>query len=402
MIKIALAYDHHKRTPQGEEGPVEVRVTINRKPYYINTGVRVRKERLVGNTIRDDRFSSDADLLNERLTTIVRLVEKEVNRCLEERRPIDVVAIRNKVWDVAADDSDEPTLIKWIKNMASTANISSTTKKRYQTLINKLVDYGQLTRWEHLSPENIYGFDVWLRQQYVPLTQNQIDAGVEPEHISSDTVYNYHKCMKAMLNRALKFGKISVNPYDRMKGEFKRTRRDVVDYLTEEQMFKVMELTPVPGSQVAMARDLFVFQMFTGLAYSDTQHFDISKYREVDGEWRFIGERIKTGVPYVSTLLPPVVEVLERNGWKVPKMTNQRYNQLLKAIGMVIGIERLHSHMGRHSFATWMLSNDAKIENVSRMLGHTNIVQTQRYAKVLAKDVYDDFEMVAKKLKSKK
>ena len=402
MIKIALAYDHHKRTPQGEEGPVEVRVTINRKPYYINTGVRVRKERLVGNTIRDDRFSTDADLLNERLTTIVRLVEKEVNLCLDERRPIDVVAIRRKVWDVSAEDSDEPTLIKWIKNMASTANISSTTKKRYQTLINKLVDYGQLTRWEHLSPENIYGFDVWLRQQYVPLTQNQIDAGVEPEHISSDTVYNYHKCLKAMLNRALKFGKISVNPYDRMKGEFKRTRRDVVDYLTEEQMFKVMELTPVPGSQVAMARDLFVFQMFTGLAYSDTQHFDISKYREVDGEWRFIGERIKTGVPYVSTLLPPVVEVLERNGWKVPKMTNQRYNQLLKAIGMVIGIERLHSHMGRHSFATWMLSNDAKIENVSRMLGHTNIVQTQRYAKVLAKDVYDDFEMVAKKLRTKK
>lgn len=402
MIKIALAYDHHKRTPQGEEGPVEVRVTINRKPYYINTGVRVRKERLVGNTIRDDRFSTDADLLNERLTTIVRLVEKEVNLCLDERRPIDVVAIRRKVWDVAADDDGEPTLIKWIKNMASTANISSTTKKRYQTLINKLVDYGQLTRWEHLSPENIYGFDVWLRQQYVPLTQNQIDAGVEPEHISSDTVYNYHKCLKAMLNRALKFGKISVNPYDRMKGEFKRTRRDVVDYLTEEQMFKVMELTPVPGSQVAMARDLFVFQMFTGLAYSDTQHFDISKYREVDGEWRFIGERIKTGVPYVSTLLPPVVEVLERNGWKVPKMTNQRYNQLLKAIGMVIGIERLHSHMGRHSFATWMLSNDAKIENVSRMLGHTNIVQTQRYAKVLAKDVYDDFEMVAKKLRTKK
>ena len=402
MIKIALAYDHHKRTPQGEEGPVEVRVTINRKPYYINTGVRVRKERLVGNTIRDDRFSTDADLLNERLTTIVRLVEKEVNLCLDERRTIDVVAIRRKVWDVAADDDGEPTLIKWIKNMASTANISSTTKKRYQTLINKLVDYGQLTRWEHLSPENIYGFDVWLRQQYVPLTQNQIDAGVEPEHISSDTVYNYHKCLKAMLNRALKFGKISVNPYDRMKGEFKRTRRDVVDYLTEEQMFKVMELTPVPGSQVAMARDLFVFQMFTGLAYSDTQHFDISKYREVDGEWRFIGERIKTGVPYVSTLLPPVVEVLERNGWKVPKMTNQRYNQLLKAIGMVIGIERLHSHMGRHSFATWMLSNDAKIENVSRMLGHTNIVQTQRYAKVLAKDVYDDFEMVAKKLRTKK
>jgi site-specific recombinase XerD len=94
-------------------------------------------------------------------------------------------------------------------------------------------------------------------------------------------------------------------------------------------------------------------------------------------------------------LLPPAVEVLERTGWQVPKMNNQRYNQMLKAIGMVIGIEKLHSHMGRHTFGTWMLSKGAKIENVSRMMGHSNITQTQRYAKVLAKDVYDDFEKVA-------
>ena len=71
---------------------------------------------------------------------------------------------------------------------------------------------------------------------------------------------------------------------------------------------------------------------------------------------------------------------------------------MLKAIGMVIGIERLHSHMGRHTFATWMLSNGSKIENVSRMLGHTNITQTQRYAKVLAQSVHDDFDMIAEKL----
>jgi len=32
---------------------------------------------------------------------------------------------------------------------------------------------------------------------------------------------------------------------------------------------------------------------------------------------------------------------------------------------------------------------------VSRMMGHTNITQTQRYAKVLAKDVYDDYERIA-------
>ena len=405
MIRISLIYDHHKRTPKGEEGPVEVRVTVNRKPYYINTGVRVRKERLVGNCIRDDEHSNDADLLNERLTTIIGLVEKEVNRCLEQRMPINVADIRDRVWDITADDKDdgnEPTLIKWIKDYVATADMAKNTKLHYLTVVRRLLEYGKILRWEHLTVDNIYAWDVWLRHQEVPLTKNQKAAGLEPQLISSDSVYNYHKYLKSAINKAMKFRILAVNPYDQLKGVFKRSRRDVVDYLTEDQMKKVMELTPVPGSQAAMALDLFIFQMFTGLSYSDTQIFDISQYRQIDGKWLHVGQRVKTGVPYVSQLLPPVVEMLERNNWQVPKMNNQRYNQMLKAIGMVIGIENLHSHMGRHTFATYMLSNGAKIENVSRMLGHTNITQTQRYAKVLAKDVHDDFDKIAKKLKSKK
>ena len=405
MIRISLVYDHHKRTPKGEEGPVEVRVTVNRKPYYINTGVRVRAERLVGNCIRDDDQSNDADLLNERLTTIVGLVEKEVNRCLEQRMPINVADIRDRVWDIAADkkdDGDEPTLIKWIKDYVATADMAKNTRLHYLTVTRRLMEYGKILRWEHLTVDNIYAWDVWLRHQEVPLTKNQKAAGLEPQLISSDSVYNYHKYLKSAINKAMKFRILAVNPYDQLKGVFKRSRRDVVDYLTEDQMKKLMELTPVPGSQAAMALDLFIFQMFTGLSYSDTQIFDISQYRQIDGKWLHVGQRVKTGVPYVSQLLPPVVEMLERNNWQVPKMNNQRYNQMLKAIGMVIGIENLHSHMGRHTFATYMLSNGAKIENVSRMLGHTNITQTQRYAKVLAKDVHDDFDKIAKKLKSKK
>ena len=405
MIRISLIYDHHKRTPKGEEGPVEVRVTVNRKPYYINTGVRVRKDRLVGNCIRDDEHSNDADLLNERLTTIIGLVEKEVNRCLEQRMPINVADIRDRVWDIQADkkdDGDEPTLIKWIKDYVATADMAKNTRLHYLTVTRRLMEYGKILRWEHLTVDNIYAWDVWLRHQEVPLTKNQKAAGLEPQLISSDSVYNYHKYLKSAINKAMKFRILAVNPYDQLKGTFKRTKRDVVDYLTEDQMRKVMELTPVPGSQAAMALDLFIFQMFTGLSYSDTQIFDISQYRQIDGKWLHVGQRVKTGVPYVSQLLPPVVEMLERNGWQVPKMNNQRYNQMLKAIGMVIGIENLHSHMGRHTFATYMLSNGAKIENVSRMLGHTNITQTQRYAKVLAKDVHDDFDKIAKKLKTKK
>lgn len=422
MIRISLVFDHHKRTPKGEEGPVEVRVTVNRKPYYINTGVRVREDRLVGNALRDVEYkddagivrrTDDADVLNERLTAIVRLVEKEVNRCLEGQYPIDVAEIRRKVWDSASAKTcdDEPTLVNWIRAMSDAADITLNTKLRYHTLCKRLLEYGKITKWGDLSPDNIYGWDVWLRQQEVPLSDGQRERGVKPRKIQPVAVYNYHKLLKAMLNRAVMLGVIESNPYDRMKGAFKREANEKIEYLTEEQMNKLMDLTPVPGSQMEMAKDLFVFQMFTGLSYADTQTFDLSQYQkeivrdEITGEetvrWKHIGERVKTGVPYVSMLLPPVVEVLERNGWRVPKMNNQRYNQMLKAIGMCIGVERLHSHMGRHTFATWMLSNGARIENVSRMLGHTDIKMTQRYAKVLAEDVYDEFDAVADKLKKR-
>ena len=412
MIRISLFFDHHKRTPKGEEGPVEVRVTVNKKPYYINTGVRVREDRLVGNCIRDVRIkgadgiaqmTEDADTLNERLTTIVRLVENEVNRCLDERRPLDVAEIRRKVYDLeVTSDDDAPTLVAWIREQIPMLNVVKNTRQKYVTLCRRLTEFGQITRWEHLSVEAIYKWDAWLRVQDNELTTNQKAAGVEQAKLGDKAVESYHKGLRAMLNRALKMGKITANPYDRLRGEFVSKKREVVDYLTEDQMQKILELTPVPGSQVAMARDLFIFQMFTGLGYADTQIFDLSQYREVDGKWRFIGKRVKTGVPYVSMLLPPVVEVLKRNGWRVPRMNNQRYNQMLKAIGMVIGIERLHSHMGRHTFATWMLSQGAKIENVSRMLGHTDIKMTQRYAEVLAKDVYDDYEKAEKRFKKKK
>ena len=412
MIRISLFFDHHKRTPKGEEGPVEVRVTVNKKPYYINTGVRVREDRLVGNCIRDvrikgadgiARMTEDADVLNERLTTIVQLVEREVNRCMDERRPLDVAEIRRKVYNLeVVNDDDAPTLVVWIKEQIPMLNVVKNTRQKYVTLCRRLTEFGQITRWEHLSVEAIYKWDAWLRVQNNELTTNQKAAGVEQAKLGDKAVESYHKGLRAMLNRALKMGKITANPYDRLRGEFVSTRRDVVEYLTEEQMQKVMDISPVPGSQVAMARDLFIFQMFTGLGYADTQIFDLSQYREVDGKWRFVGKRVKTGVPYVSMLLPPVVEMLKRNGWRVPRMNNQRYNQMLKAIGMVIGIERLHSHMGRHTFATWMLSQGAKIENVSRMLGHTDIKMTQRYAEVLAKDVYDDYEKAEKRFKKKK
>ena len=139
--------------------------------------------------------------------------------------------------------------------------------------------------------------------------------------------------------------------------------------------------------------------MYTGLSYSDVMAFDFSQYRQENGKWINTGERIKTGVPFVSSLLPPAVAVLEKYDFKIPQIENHVYNRALKALGVMAQIPiPLHSHLARHTFATWMLRNGAKIENVSRMLGHTNIRQTQRYAKVLAESVHEDYDKVERKM----
>ena len=143
-----------------------------------------------------------------------------------------------------------------------------------------------------------------------------------------------------------------------------------------------------------------LFQVYTGLSYSDAEAFDISDYKKFDGKWVNVGNRIKTGVPYVSQLMPQVVEILERYGMQTPKINNVQYNQSLKVIQQALGIKtRIHSHLGRHTFGTRMQAFGVKLENVQK--GHKDIRMTQRYAKVLAQSVRDDFTMVEEKLSRK-
>ena len=250
-----------------------------------------------------------------------------------------------------------------------------------------------MNRWQDVTLENIYLFDSWLH------TLKAQDGG----RISDGGVFTYHKCLKALLNRAKDFGKISENPYINLRGKFRRGDKENVEYLTEDEM-RAFELLIVPdGGLLAMAKDLFVFQMYTGLSFSDAQAFDIRNYKWDGQRWAHVGERIKTGVPYVSSILPPALNVLRKYGMKVPKLDNADYNHQLKALGVMAKIKtRLHSHLARHTFATFMLRNGVKIENVSRMLGHTNITQTQRYAKVLAQSVHDEFDMIAEKMAKRK
>ena len=51
----------------------------------------------------------------------------------------------------------------------------------------------------------------------------------------------------------------------------------------------------------------------------------------------------------------------------------------------------LTMHVGRHTFATWALTKGVGIETVSKMLAHSNVAMTEKYAHVLQTSVIQGF-----------
>lgn len=397
MYSTAIIYDRKKQAKGDSDGTLEVRITHARKSYYINTGMRVKQRHWAGAIVN----RPDADALNNRLGIVVRRVNEKVNDFIEHRKPIDIDAIKQYIYS-GTNGGDSDAFLTWVKSEIPKLDIKESTRKHYWLVYDRLNEYGKIRDWHDLTVGNIYDFDAWLHNM------ENVNANADGEGLGNNTIRNYHKKMKAIIHRAVDMGIIEQSPYARLQGRFKGDEYDNVEYLSEEQMKMILDIHPVPGSQMEAVRDLFVFQMLTGLSYSDTQAFDIRQYKEevvrdkISGKktkrYIYRGERVKTGVPYVSVLLPPVMDVLERHGWQTPQISNQKYNWLLKTFGSVIGIENMHSHLARHTFATYMLSHDVKVQNVMRMLGHKKIEQTMRYAKVLAQDVTSDYERVGEDL----
>ena len=94
--------------------------------------------------------------------------------------------------------------------------------------------------------------------------------------------------------------------------------------------------------------------------------------------------------------------ILEKYGYELPKISNQKYNAALKAVAAGAGIKfSLTSHCGRHTFATYCLNHGVSIETLAPMMGHSDIKTTQIYARMVNKTIESAFEGLEESLKNK-
>ena len=204
-------------------------------------------------------------------------------------------------------------------------------------------------------------------------------------------VYNYHKILKVFVREAYAAHLISENPYQNFKLD--RGKRVARKFLTKEELAK-LETKQIDDMCLNRVRDLFLFCCYTGLAYADLAIFNFKDAIMTDGMYRIRDERIKTGTPYNISLMDKVMNILKKYEFKLPVISNQKYNSYLKILGAFCEIKKkLTSHVARHTFATTIaLANGVRIEVISKMLGHTNIQTTQLYAHIYQAEVDKEFE----------
>ena len=241
---------------------------------------------------------------------------------------------------------------------------------------------------QELTPDFIKEFGVYLSNE---------------RGLASATIWLTCMHLKGVVGRAHDNGKIQRNVFAQFHISPKCKERT---FLTEEELKKVMA-HEFEDASLAFVRDLFVFMNFTALSFVDLKELTTDNIVEVNGEKWIVGKRHKTGVPYQVKLLAVPLQIIDRyrdypkenpksvfgevNYWSVCKK--------LKPVMKECGIDKpISAHCARHGFATMALTNGMPIESVSRVLGHTNIVTTQIYARITTQKLDNDLTMLGNKL----
>ena len=148
------------------------------------------------------------------------------------------------------------------------------------------------------------------------------------------------------------------------------------------------------------SRDVFLFACYTGAAYCDLMALNHKHLiRDDEGNLWLKFSRQKTGVLCRVKLLPEALRLLEQlhsdaRETLLPYMNYVTYLSCLKAISLRAGLSSsITTHTARHTFATLVtLEQGVPIETVSKMLGHSTVRMTERYAKVTPQKLFEEFD----------
>lgn len=237
-----------------------------------------------------------------------------------------------------------------------------------------------------LTPDFIKEYEIYL----------STDAG-----LYNGSVWSHCMWLKTIVAKAHYNGLTPRNPFAQYRVNQNIKERQ---YLTEYEIKAVMT-HEFADKKLAYIRDLFVFASFTALSFVDIKELTTDDIVEINGEKWILSKRHKTKVNFQVKLLDIPLQIIKRyERFQEDKLVfpNLNYWNICKPLKKMIkecGISKdISFHCTRHGFATLALSKGVPIESVSRVLGHTNITTTQRYANITTEKIDKDLTMFGNRL----
>ena len=249
------------------------------------------------------------------------------------------------------------------------------TQERYDRFLRLFYLWGGIREFSDIREDKIIAYDQFLTK-----------SGMRPYSKWN----NYHRFLNGFIQDAIDEGLIHRNPYKWINIEKNKKSFGLEKCLTPDE-FKQLKKASMPTDSLERVRDLFVFQTYTCLRYSDLAKFNSNDIVLINGKEVYNCTQKKTRKTATIPLLQPALEILDKYKGYLPIISNVKYNEYLKVVAQAAGISKpLSTHWARHTGATILLNEGVDLKVVSKICGHSSIrITEQIYAKLLDETVVD-------------
>lgn len=198
---------------------------------------------------------------------------------------------------------------------------------------------------------------------------------------------------------------IRTNPLEDVAYEKKNSPK--LRHISRNELKRMME-TPMEDPMMELARRMFIFSSFCGLAYVDVYRlYPHHIGRSADGRLYIREKRGKTNAEAFVPLHPVAERILmlynitDDTKPVFPLPIRDIMWHEIHAVGNALDFkEYLSHHAARHTFGTLLLSAGISIESIAKMMGHTNISSTQIYARITDQKISEDMDRLMERRKT--
>lgn len=401
MLKIQFIIRASKTKSNGES-PIFAKVILGNKWITLSTGKSILKERWEAtDRLRKILKNEKEKVLKQSLELFQLKIDKIYNDLI--RLGSDEITLEQVKEKLTGTTKDETVYLlplfdrhnsdfKMKVNSGERSAASLQKYNRSKDLIKAFLK--QKYNLNDIDVTKINGSFIYNLESYLKYESSYKDK----TGIKNNSVVKYFKNFKTVCNYCMKIDLIDKNPFNKYSGKINVKE---ATFLTQVELDSI-EKKEFGSERLNRVRDIFLFSCYTGYAPIDACNLTLENLIQDNlGNYWIKTERQKTGIKSNVPVLGPTLRIIKKyegiSEKLLPKLSNQKMNAYLKEIADVCGIHKhLTWYVSRHTFATTVtLGNGIKLENVSSMMGHSNIKQTQHYAKVLDANVLHDMNKLA-------